>query len=93
MYIPGCCTYLDAVLFTYLGAVHTWMLHNLHTWMLYIQAPVSRSQTQSRPSTEADPAVDGERRSAKISFENHIQLPQRKVRIWLPMKSDEMGPV
>ena len=36
------------------------------TWMLYMQAPVSRSQTHSRPSTDADPAVEGESRSGGI---------------------------
>ena len=60
LYIPGCCPYLDAV----------------HTWMLYIHAPVSRSQTQSRPSTEADPAVDGESRSTKIY--NSVQLQHQE---------------
>ena len=61
LYIPGCCTYLDAV----------------HTCMLYIHAPVSRSQTQSRPSTEADPAVDGESRSTIIYNSVQLQIQEK----------------
>ena len=41
------------------------------TWMLYMQAPVSRSQTHSRPSTDADPAVEGESRSGGI-YRSHV---------------------
>ena len=33
------------------------------TCMLYMQAPVRRSQTHSSPSTEAEPAAEGVRRS------------------------------
>ena len=57
--IPGCCTMYN---------VQCTCLDAVHTWMLYMHAPVRRSQTQSRPSTEADPAVDGESRSTKILF-------------------------